>query len=251
MKRIHLSIKTILFIILLITIIFIIIYITKTIFNIKEKKSEEIKKPIINNSLLLIWDIHCKQNMMSYLNNNNISYKITESSDIGTILIINTNYYCFMSKHPQGYDKLNILINEIINVIKKNKLKSVVSFSTAGSNTYSIGDVIQFNSAIIKNPQQYDLNFNYIKSNNVLYKTNKFTNEPITDTKGFILQSKGQIASGQDEIVVYMVGNKINIPVLTLTGISDENNIQEYNIGGGNLAAQNIIDFFFESFEVL
>lgn len=208
-------------------------------------------KNMIRNSLLMIWDIYCKNNIMEYLNTNNVSYKLIEISDIGYIFIINTNYYCFMSKHPQEYNNLSILINEIITVIKNNNLKSIVSFSTAGSKQYQIGTIVQFGSAIIDDPESYSLQFNKIKPDNILYKTIKYTDESITDTKGFILNSEGQIASGQDEFVVYMVSNQMKIPVLTLTGISDNDNIEEYNNGGGKIASKNIVDFFFNTFQVI
>ena len=240
--------------IIIFVIIIIIIYITNIIFNITLQALSI--KPTISNSLLLIWDIHCKLNVMNYLNNNNISYKLIEISDIGFIFVVNTNYYCFMSKHPQEYSQINILLNEIISIIKNNNLKSIISFSTGGSQQYAVGSVVQFTSAIIENPEQYSLNFNYIKSNNVLFKTDKYINKPIIDTKGFVSPSKGQIASGEDEFVAYIVSNNMNIPALTLTGISDDGisdnaNVKEYDNGGGKLAAINTIDFFFETFQVL
>ena len=69
-----------------------------------------------------------------------------------------------------------------------------------------------------------------------------------SDTKGFKLYSKGQYASGEDEFVIYLISNKLTIPCITFTGISDNNNRTEYNNGGGNLAAQNAIEYFFANF---
>ena len=191
-------------------------------------------KTSIKNSLLILWDIHCKQNFIDYINNNDdTKYNLIHTSDIGFIIQRDTNYICFMSKHPQEYNNLDILFNEIITTIKKYNLQNIISFSTAGSHMYKIGSVLQFTSSIIENPKKYSLNFNYIESNNILMKTNVLVDKPITDTKGFILPSKNQVASGQDEFTIYYISNKLNIPCLTLTGISDNDNIQEYDDGGG------------------
>ena len=226
-------------IIIIIAIIVIFIIVSRVII-FKSKKS-------LSNSLLLFWDIYCKLNVVDFLNNNNIQYKLTEILDIGILLQINSNYICLMSKHPQEYNNIHILFNEIETVVKNNKIMSIVGFSTAGSYIYTIGQVIQFDSAIIQDPQKYSINYNYIKTNKLLYKTTKFNSEPITNTKGFVLPTSKQYASGEDEFVTYLIGNKMNLPTLTMTGISDNNDKSEYTGGGGNLAAKNIVDYFFDT----
>ena len=153
-----------------------------------------------------------------------------------------------MNRHPQEYSNIHILYNEIISEINNNNITCIISFSTAGSHAYSIGSIIQFDSVIIEDPKLYDLNNRYIKAKKTYYKTNKYLNKPITDTKGFIIPSQNQIASGQDEFVIYKIGNDLNIPSLTLTGISDNDNKQEYDNGGVNLSAKNMTDYFFEYF---
>jgi hypothetical protein len=200
--------------------------------------------------MILLWDIHCKDNFLKYLNNNN-KYNCNKNinvSVIGSVIQINDNYIYLMDKHPQEFDNINILIDEIINTINKNNLNKIISFSTAGSQKYNIGSVLQFCSAKIENHNKYSLNFNYVKSNYIFCKTDKFVNEPIIDTKGFINPTINQAASGEDEFLIYIISNKIKIPCLTLTGISDNNNSQQYDNGGGNLAGKNIVDYFFSIF---
>jgi hypothetical protein len=236
MKKNYYTLLTIIVTILLITIIsFITFHITS-------------KKPITN-SLVLFWDIYCKKNLIDYLNNNDISYKILDYgiSD-GVILQVGSNYFILMEKHPQEYSNISILIDSISKLIKQLGNTSLIGISTAGSKKYKIGTVLQFNSAIIQNYHQYELNSNFVQSNKILYKTNKFINEPIDDTKGFVQPYKNQYASGEDEFVVYIISNNLNIPCLTLTGISDNNNFKEYENGGGVLAAKNTVDFLFTTF---
>jgi hypothetical protein len=108
--------------------------------------------------------------------------------------------------------------------------------------------VIQFYSAIIETPLKYKLNVNQVTSKYILEKTNVITNEPITDTKGFTLDCNDQYASGEDEFVIYLISNKLTIPCITFTGISDNNNRNQYHNGGGNLAAQNAIEYFVSNF---
>jgi len=195
-----------------------------------------------------LWDIHCKQNFINYVNKYKIYDKNIHISEIGFIIQIETNYVCFMSKHPQEYNDINVLLNGIISVIHKFNIKNIISFSTAGSNSYKVGSVIQFYSAIIEDPSKYKLNINQVTSKYILEKTNIIVNDPITDTKGFKLVTQGQSASGQDEFVIYLISNKLNIPCITFTGISDNNNVNQYHDGGGNLAAKNAVEYFYTNF---
>jgi hypothetical protein len=209
-------------------------------------------KTLVKDSLIILWDIHCKQNFIDYITNNDIkSYNIVRISEVGFVIQRGENYVCFMTRHPQQYNNIDILLNEITTVINTYNIKNIISFSTAGSHEYNIGAVLQFTSAIIENPKKYSLDFSYIESNNVFIKTNVLVNKPITDTKGFIVPSKNQVASGQDEFVIYYVSNKMNIPCITLTGISDNDNIQEYDNGGGDDAAKNLINYFFTNFYIV
>jgi hypothetical protein len=164
--------------------------------------------------------------------------------ELAFVIQIETNYVCFMNKHPQEYDDINKLIDEIVTVCKNYNIKNIVSFSTAGSTTYKIGSVLQFDSAMIDHPQKYKLDSDHIKSEYVLVKTDKIVKDPITNTKGFIPEYYYQVASGQDEFVIYIVSNRLKIPCLTLTGISDRNMKTQYD-EYGNLAAKNSIVYFF------
>tara|TARA_B110000285_G_scaffold165073_1_gene184381 strand:- start:1970 stop:2617 length:648 start_codon:yes stop_codon:yes gene_type:complete len=203
----------------------------------------------INNTIIILWDIHCKQNFLQYVNAIT-NYKIVQITEIGYIIQINNNYIAFMSQHPQEYTNINILFNKIKDVIQKNNISSIISFSTAGSNTYNIGSVLQFHSAIIVDPEKYDLSNNLIKSNNILFETSQFINSPIGNTKGFTRCPKELVACGQDEFVIYELSNQLNMPCLTLTGISDQNSIKQYDDDGGNLAAKNVVNYFFENYKL-
>jgi hypothetical protein len=198
----------------------------------------------VSNTLIICWDIYCKQNMMLQLNVLNV-YK---NLYIGKIYKYESNYICLMNRHPQEYSNIHILYNQIIQVITDSNITNIISFSTAGSSKYNVGSVLQFNSAIIENPQLYDLSNNYIRAKNTFVKTTVYLDLPIINTKGFVDPLNQQVASGEDEFVIYKIGNDLNISTLTLTGISDNNNKQEYNGGGGNLAAKNAIDYFFTHF---
>lgn len=236
--------KNIFIILYLLVILIITYYIVKySIFYINNYYKIQISK-----SLIIVWDIYCKKNFLKYINDEKKIHYIVHISDIGFIIQKDTNYIVFISKHPQEYSEIDILFNYIINTIKKYNLKNIISFSTAGSHKYNIGSVLQFTSAIIDKPCDYSLNFNYIDSKNILIKTDKIVNNSITDTKGFINPSKHQFASGEDEFVIYYISNKLNIPSLTLTGISDNDNNKEYGNGGGNLAAKNVVTYFFDNF---
>lgn len=233
------------FLIITVTIL-VIITITFITFHIISKKYN---KKLITNSLVLFWDIYCKKNLIDYLNNNGINYKIVEYGiNDGIILQVGSNYFILMEKHPQEYSNISILTDSISKLIKQFGNTSLIGISTAGSKKYKIGSVLQFNSAIIQNYHQYELNSNFVEANKILYKTNKFINEPIDDTKGFIKPYKNQYASGQDEFIVYIISNNLNIPSLTLTGISDNDNFKEYENGGGVLAAKNTVEFLFTTF---
>ena len=247
MLLLYMNNKNISLYILYLLIIFIIVYyciqfIINYITNFEKK--------CIRNSLIILWDINCKKNFIDYINNS-VTITYIDILTSGFIINIGSNYICFMSKHPQEFEELNILFDDLINIIKKYSLGNIISFSTAGSHKYKIGSVVQFISANILNPSKYSLDFNYIKSNNILIKTNILENRSITDTKGFIESSKNQFASGQDEFVIFYISNKLNIPCLTITGISDNDNIKQYDEFGGKLAAKNSIDYFFKYFYIL
>jgi len=209
-------------------------------------------KPTISNSLILFWDIHCKNSIIKYLNSNNISYKIVDYKDYnGIILKVGSNYYCLMNKHPQQYTHISILLNAISELCISLQVTSLIGISTAGSNNYKIGHVLQFNSAVIQNYKKYSLASNYTEGNKILFKSSNFINEPIIDTKGFINPNSYKSAAGEDEFVVYLVSNSLNIPSLTLTGISDHNNNNVYTGGGGQLAAENTIIFLSDNFNLI
>uniref|UniRef100_A0A6C0KRF1 Uncharacterized protein n=1 Tax=viral metagenome TaxID=1070528 RepID=A0A6C0KRF1_9ZZZZ len=236
--------------IFLITLIFISFITIIYVLNFHNSKINN--KFSISNSLILVWDLHCKSALIDYLNRNNISYTIIDiKNQTALILKVNKNYFCLMKDHPQEYSNISILIDSIDEIIKNLGSTSLIGLSTAGSLLYKIGDVLQFNSAFIQNYQKYSLNNNFIKAKNILYKTSKFTNEIIDDTKGFIEPNNNFKSDGQDEFIVYFLSNEKNIPCLTLTGISDQNNKYEYNNGGGEIAAKNVISFLFNSFNLL
>lgn len=208
-------------------------------------------KIFITNSLILFWDINCKKFIINYLNNNNISYKIVDyKQEVSTTLQVGNNYFCLMNKHPQQFSNIFILLNSIYDLINNLETTSLIGISTAGSKIFNIGDVIQCDSAIIENYKEYSLDYNFIQSNHILYKTSKFVDQPITDTKGFINIHNNSIAEGQDEFITYIVSNHLNIPCLTLTGISDNDNKNEYSNGGGEIAAKNAILFLINTFNL-
>jgi hypothetical protein len=216
------------------------------IYHIKDNKIP------ISNSLILFWDINCKKFIINYLNNNNISYKIIDyQQDVSTTLQVGRNYFCLMNKHPQQFSNISILLNSIYHLIDTLGTSSIIGISTAGSIIFNIGDVVQFNSATIFNYKEYSLDYNFIEAKNILYKTSKFVLQPITDTKGFINIHNNSIGEGQDEFITYIVSNHLNIPCLTLTGISDNDNKNEYDDGGGHLASQNTILFLYQTFNLL
>ena len=213
-------------------------------------KLQDNKIPI-SNSLILFWDINCKKFIINYLNNNNISYKIVDyQQEVSTTLQVGSNYFCLMNKHPQQFSNISILLNSIYHLINTLGTTSIIGISTAGSTILNIVDVIQSDSAIIENYKEYSLDYNFIKANHTLFKTSKFVNQPITNTKGFININNNSIAEGQDEFITYIVSNHLNIPCLTLTGISDRDNKNEYNSGGGQLAARHAILFLFNTFNL-
>lgn len=208
-------------------------------------------KIFITNSLILFWDINCKKFIINYLNNNNISYKIIDyKQEVSTTLQVGSNYFCLMNKHPQQFSNISILLNSIYDLINNLGTTSIIGISTAGSIVFNIGDVLQFNSAKIINYKDYSLKYNFIESKNILYKTSKFVDQPITNTKGFININNNSIAEGQDEFITYIVSNHLNIPCLTLTGISDNDNKNEYSNGGGEIAAKNAILFLINAFNL-
>jgi len=221
---------------------FILVYI---IYNLPNDKIP------ISNSLILFWDINCKKFIINYLNNNNISYKIVDyKQEVSTTLQVGSNYFCLMNKHPQQFSNISILLNSIYDLINNLGTTSIIGISTAGSTIFNIGDVIQCDSAIIENYKEYSLDYNFIQSNHILFKTSKFVDQPITNTKGFININNNSIAEGQDEFITYIVSNNLNIPCLTLTGISDNDNKNEYSNGGGELAAKNTILFLINTFNL-
>jgi len=229
--------------IIVIIILTIVIYIN--VINTNNKKT-------ISKSLIIFWDIHCKLSIIKYLNNNDIDYQIIDyRDDICITLKVGNNFYCLMERHPQQYTNISILLNTIIILCNKLKINNIIGISTAGSEEYKIGDVLQFNSAYIQNYKEYSLDVDYIEAKDILYKTSNFIDKPINDTKGFIKPKKGESASGEDEFVVYFISNILKIPSLTLTGISDQNNSYQYNNGGGQLAAENTVKFLYNNFNLL
>ena len=216
--------------------------------------NQYIKKKYISNSLLLFWDIHCKTAILDYINVNKLDYlafSIPYREKIGNIIKVGSNYYCLMNKHPQEYSNISILLDEITKICKYLHVDSLIGISTAGSDHYPVGSVLQFNSAIIENYREYSFDSSYVEGKKILYKTFEFINQPIVNTKGFVSPNNYQIASGQDEFVTYLVSNKLNIFSLTLTGISNNKNSNMYKDGGGKIAAKNIIHFLFSQFILL
>ena len=210
------------------------------------------QKQIVVNSLILFWDIHCKIHIINLLNKNNIEYKIINiKENIGTTIKVCNNYYCLMEKHPQEYDNIHILLDGIIQTIQELNVTSIISIATAGSKHFRIGSVVQFDSAIIQNFNKYELKRNYVKSKNILIKTENYIEFPIDDTKGFIPPLKHPVAAGQDEFISFIVSNRLNIPSLSLTGISDHGIVKQYDNGGGKLAAENTIEFLFNNINLL
>jgi hypothetical protein len=201
----------------------------------------------LKNYLLVFWDINCKLNVLPLINSN-YNYKLVHISEIGFIIQIDTNYFCFMTKHPQEYNNIDVLFNEMTSVIKKYNIQSIVSFSTAGSGEYEIGQVVQYYSAYVYDSQKYHMDDSMVVSKNILLKTSVITDSYIIDTKGFIVLKDKHLTTGQDEFAIYVISNKLNVPCLTLTGISDHNNPEQYKNGGGQLAAQKLISYFQDNF---
>jgi len=240
MKHIKQFLPIVSLLFILIIIYYVFLFINKIINNYNKKE--------ISNSLVILWDIHCKKNFLNYINENRGAYNLIHILEIGFIVQRGSNYIAFMTRHPQQYYDIKILYNEIIKTIKLYNLKNIISFSTAGSKHYKIGSVVQFASAIVQDPHDYDIDANFVKSNYILTKTTKYTDKSITDTKGFKNPSTGQYASGEDEFVIYVLSNKLKIPSITFTGISDNDNSKEYSDGGGDLAAKNAINYFLDNF---
>jgi len=207
----------------------------------------------LNNSIIIAWDIHCKKSILEYINNpvynifqkNKININIPE---IGIIIQVNDNFICLMDKHPQQFNNIRLLIDDLANYIKSYPINKIISFSTAGSKHFPIGSILQFHRALVNEPNSYDIDFNYINSDYIFTKTNKFIDKPIINTKGFKSPHKEDIACGEDEFVIYMLSNKLKIPCLTLTGISDHNSPKIYNDGGGKYAATSIVNYFFNDY---
>ena len=233
-------------IIKIITILLVVIIIVQIVSAIKNEKQ------IVVNSVLLFWDIHCKINIIQFLNDNTIEYKIINvKQDVGVVIKVRNNYYILMEKHPQEYDNIHILLDSIIELIQNVNATSIISIATAGSTVFNIGTVLQFNSALIQNFKEYSLKVNYVKGDKLLIKTENYIDTHIDDTKGFIPPLKNQVAAGQDEFVTFIVSNRLQIPSLSLTGISDNNNPKQYIDGGGELSAKNAITFLFNNVNLL
>ena len=210
------------------------------------------RKLVVSNTLILFWDIHCKINIVNFLNKNNIEYRIVDiKNDIGVIIKVCNNHYCLMEKHPQEYDNIHILLDGITEIIQELNATSLIGISTAGSKIFRIGSVLQFDSAIIQNFNEYSLNKNFVKCDKTLIKTKNYIDYPIDDTKGFIPPFKNQVAAGEDEFVVFIISNHLKIPSLTLTGISDNYSAKQYDDGGGKISAENTIDFLFNNINLL
>uniref|UniRef100_A0A6C0BBY8 Nucleoside phosphorylase domain-containing protein n=1 Tax=viral metagenome TaxID=1070528 RepID=A0A6C0BBY8_9ZZZZ len=210
------------------------------------------EKKYISNSLLLFWDIYCKTAILDYINKlDYLVISIPHREKIGDIIKVGSNYYCLMNKHPQEYSNISILLDEITKTCKYLRVDSLIGISTAGSDHYSVGRVLQFNSAIIENYREYSLQSSYVEGKKILYKTSEFISQPIINTKRLISPTNSQVASGEDEFVTYLVSNKLNIFSLTLTGISNNKNLNMYKDGGGKIAAKNIIHFLFSQFILL
>jgi len=109
--------------ILLFFIVIIIIYYTFS------KSLTLVQQPTIKNSLIILWDIHCKQQFLDHINY--INHKMIHIIELAFVIQIETNYVCFMNKHPQEYDDINKLIDEIVTVCKNYNIKNIVSFSTS------------------------------------------------------------------------------------------------------------------------
>ena len=204
----------------------------------------------VSNALIVLWDIHGKRSFLNYANSHNIVYKNIQLLNTGTLIQFSaTNYIVLMNQHPQEFDEIEHLLEHLSDIIKFNNIKNLLSLSTAGSGYLPIGTVVQFTKATVPDRHLYDYKFHTVKSSNIFYSTDKISTEFITNTKGFVEPlPRNQIANGQDEFVIYHVSNELNIPSLTLTGISDGGDNKSYSEGGGDMASDEMVKYLFDTF---